>query len=153
MKKIFLLGSLLLGLLTMVSLPVSAQGISIHSRQAAEEAEEPPVDESEKLVWDQEGIRLTLRENGSTGYGWEIRGLEEQEVIRCASSDSVYTGRHGIVGAPSMHTWVFVPEKPGDVKLVFRYNRSFEKNSTCRTIKLRVHVGENMRYTVAMEED
>lgn len=102
-------------------------------------AEPNKEDITEGLQWDFRGIRLTLLENPSTGYGYEVHGLAGQDVLQCALDQSIYTGAKDCVGAPYARTWFFLFQKDGEAELVFDYCRPFQENSSIHKVILKVH--------------
>ena len=114
---------------------------------------------AESFTWDANGIKLTLRQMGGS-MDYEVQGLDQQDVLKCVSRDEYYTGdrpvRPGtigvnITGAPTMITWLLVPQKAGEVTLSFvqpSYNR--KEPPRCR-VKLHVRVDEKLCYTAALE--
>ena len=113
----------------------------VQDKTAADGAASEPNQEdlTEGLQWDFRGVRLTLLENPSTGYVYEVHGLEGQEVLQCALDQSIYTGAKDCVGAPYARTWFFLLEKEGDAEIIFDDCRPFQENSSIRKVILKVH--------------
>lgn len=64
---------------------------------------------------------VQLLENRSTGYHWEM-SVEPEGVLRAVvDTYEQNLSADALVGGGGLHTWVFVGEQPGEVKLSFRY--------------------------------
>jgi predicted secreted protein len=88
----------------------------------------PSTDEIGTLVGDT--IRLTLPENPSTGYSWQMTWSDGLEKI----SDNYVQGNtgtagHPLVGAPGTHEWVFKVTQPEPQKVTGVYKRPWEGSS------------------------
>ncbi len=88
----------------------------------------PRTDEIGALVGDT--IRLTLPENPSTGYSWQMTWSDGLEKV----SDNYVQGNtgtagHPLVGAPGTHEWVFKVMQPGAQKVTGVYKRPWESSS------------------------
>ena len=132
----------------------AAAPLVVQDKTAADGAASEPNQEdlTEGLQWDFRGVRLTLLENPSTGYVYEVHGLEGQEVLQCALDQSIYTGAKDCVGAPYARTWFFLLEKEGDAEIIFDDCRPFQENSSIRKVILKVHNDEKFGSSVYLNQ-
>jgi inhibitor of cysteine peptidase len=72
-------------------------------------------------------VRVTLPENATTGYRWEIDRLNAG-VVASAGSEPNYPG--GAVGAGGKVTFAFKAEKAGSSEVALKYWRHFEGDSS-----------------------
>ncbi len=82
-------------------------------------------------------FRLSLPENPTTGYGWQLvrTGEPECALIR----DSFQASSHH-VGAPGVHEWLFRAESAGRVSVEMRLARKWERDSATRSFLLLLRV-------------
>ena len=72
-------------------------------------------------------IRVSLPENATTGYRWEIDRIDEQ-IVEAAGSEPHYPG--GAVGAGGEVTFAFKGKKSGAGDITLKYWRHFEGDSS-----------------------
>lgn len=77
-------------------------------------------------------IRITLGENPTTGYSWNL-SMTPSDVLN-KTEDHFNTSNSENVGAPGYHTWTFESLKAGNVTVTFDHNRNFEENSTTEIV-------------------
>lgn len=84
-------------------------------------------------------VRFDMTTNPSTGYGWTVTanasGILNETVNNIATPD--------MVGAAGTHTFIFAAETPGTVSLNFKYERSFEDNTTVEDLTYVIQVSQN----------
>lgn len=51
------------------------------------------------------------------------------QLIKTITDQAINNGTEEIVGAPSMKTWIFKCDEPGEYKIKYTYERSFEKKT------------------------
>lgn len=83
---------------------------------------------------------VKLEENASTGYAWTVEHDGDMQLIKTITDQAMNNGTEGIVGAPSMKTWIFKCDEPGEYKIKYTYERSFEKNSAAETHEYKITV-------------
>lgn len=85
--------------------------------------------------------KLQLIGNPSTGYTW-IYKIEDKSIINI-EEDVEYTGKEGLVGAPSNFIYTITSLKSGTTNLSFEYKRPWENNI----------VKEKLVYKIIVKED
>ncbi len=84
-------------------------------------------------------IKFEFTTNPSTGYGWDMTanktGVLNETVNNVATPD--------MPGAPGIHTFSYKAQAPGTVALNFKYERSFENNTTVEDLTYVVQVYQN----------
>ena len=83
---------------------------------------------------------LKLEENVSTGYAWTVEHDNDVQLIKTITDQAMNNGTEEIVGAPSMKTWIFKCDEPGEYKIKYTYERSFQKNSAAETHEYKITV-------------
>jgi inhibitor of cysteine peptidase len=89
-----------------------------------------------------ETIVLSLPENPSTGYSWQMTASDGLEAV----SDNYVQGNTGsafrpIVGAGGTHTWTYKVTKPGTQTITGIYKRPWEGTSEGeKTFRLTINV-------------
>lgn len=83
---------------------------------------------------------VRLEENASTGYAWTVEHYNDVQLIKTITDQAMNNGTEEIVGAPSMKTWIFKCDEPGEYKIKYTYERSFEKNSASETHEYKITV-------------
>lgn len=85
-----------------------------------------------------ESIRISLPENATTGYRWEIERFDH-DVIGLVAEEPKYTGH--ALGSGGHVEFVFLGRKPGAAELMLREWRSWEgEGSVIARYHLRVNV-------------
>ncbi len=84
---------------------------------------------------------LTLEENGSTGYVWDV-GISNPNVLSLAfvKHGVVDTGKESLTGAPYEVEWTFRAERPGECVIVFSLRRPWESVHPIKTFAINVKV-------------
>ena len=82
-------------------------------------------------------IRVTLPENRTTGYRWQVGG--DCAGILNVEDDEVKAGS-GQPGAGGERMWVFAAKAEGKCELRFESARSWEKTATGKTVSFPVAV-------------
>lgn len=73
-----------------------------------------------------QSLTLRLESSPTTGYGWEIVGLEEQEVLTLAERS--YKSDSMLLGAGGVDTFELVAATAGEADLVLVYRRAWEQD-------------------------
>lgn len=88
-----------------------------------------------------ETFTVKLEENTSTGYQWTIEKDDKVQLLKEAGERELTDkGAKEITGAPEMVTWTYKCDTPGEYTIKYTYERSFEKNSTDKTIEYKIAV-------------
>jgi inhibitor of cysteine peptidase len=83
-------------------------------------------------------VELSLAENRTTGYHWELK--ESAEPI-CELVKDEFEPSSGPPGSGGVHRWRFEAVKPGSGKIRLQYRRPWEKNTApARTYEVSVRV-------------
>ena len=116
---------------------------------------ESTVQVSEGATYDPDARQMivALIENASTGYQWTYADTSEKSILSPTADDSLSMSEGDLpaTGAPSLRMWRFDVKGSGETTLTFSYARSFEENSTCRTVTIHISVSEagEISYSVA----
>lgn len=86
-----------------------------------------------------ENFTVSLESNQSTGYSWSLGMISDNSQIVVAGMDydlpeSSQTGQGGA------EVWHLKAVSPGNIKLMFYYSRSWEKEAPAKTITYNVTV-------------
>ena len=98
---------------------------------------------------------VTLEENPSTGYTWAVEASDKLQLLDTFSTTTTNAsaednaGGSVLVGAPSMRTWVYKCDTPGEYTLKFTYSRSFDDTSEANTTEFKVIVMDGDTQTAA----
>lgn len=96
---------------------------------------------------------ISLIENASTGYQWTYADASDKSILSPAADESLSMSEGDLpaLGAPSLRMWRFDVKGAGETTLTFSYARSFEENSTCHTVTIKISVSEagEISYSVA----
>ena len=84
-----------------------------------------------------ERLRVTLPENRTTGYRWQVGG--DCSWILSAEEDHATAGS-GQPGAGGTRVWVFAAKAEGKCELRFESARAWEKSATGKTVSFPVAV-------------
>lgn len=87
-----------------------------------------------------ENFTVKLEENASTGYQWTIEKDDKVQLLKTKIDQALNESTEEYVGAPRMVTWTFKCDTPGEYTIKYTYERSFEKNSTDKTIEYKIAV-------------
>lgn len=74
-----------------------------------------------------DAVRVTLPENATTGYRWEVDHLDAG-VVASEGSEPHYPG--GAIGAGGTVTFAFKAQKAGTGEVALKYWRRFEGDSS-----------------------
>jgi inhibitor of cysteine peptidase len=94
--------------------------------------ETPAADRSLRLA---PGARATveLEENPSTGYKWQLDRAGSSNLAIVRITDRGFSGGGGKrLGAPGVHRWTVEGLKPGSARILFVYQRSWERTPVRR---------------------
>lgn len=84
-------------------------------------------------------VKFDFTTNPSTGYAWEMTanktGILNETVNNTATPD--------MPGASGIHTFSYKAQAPGTVALNFKYERSFENNTTVEDLTYVIQVYQN----------
>ena len=80
-------------------------------------------------------IRLSLEQNGTTGYQWQLGGTCAP-LLDLKSDQTIPAS--GLLGAPSTRTWVFVGHQKGRCEIRLRDARPWEPASTGKKLRFAV---------------
>jgi predicted secreted protein len=83
-------------------------------------------------------VKFEFTTNPSTGYGWEVTA--NNTSILNETVNDITTASTNMTGAPGIHTFSYEAQSPGTVALNFRYERSFENNSTLEDLTFVIQV-------------
>lgn len=81
-----------------------------------------PVHPGINEVYTHQKLGVTLAQNPSTGYIWEIKFPSQIQVI----SDTFSPDNQGLLGAPGTRHWLIRATEPGTYTLTFNYVRPFD---------------------------
>ena len=84
-----------------------------------------------------ERLRVTLPENRTTGYRWQVGG--DCSGILTQEEDQATAGS-GQPGAGGTRVWVFAAKAEGKCELRFESARAWEKSATGKTVSFPVAV-------------
>jgi predicted secreted protein len=84
-----------------------------------------------------ERVRITLAENRTTGYRWQVGG--DCAGILAVEEDQFKAGS-GLPGAGGERMWVFAAKAEGRCELRFESARAWEKGATGKTVSFPVAV-------------
>ena len=79
---------------------------------------------SEATLEPGETVTLRLESNPTTGYAWEVRGLEGQNVVTLV--DQSYEADSKLLGSGGVDTITFKAANAGEVTVELVYRRSWE---------------------------
>jgi inhibitor of cysteine peptidase len=83
-------------------------------------------------------MEITLEENPSTGYRWDLKVKPEPA---CSQVKNWFKATGGPPGSGGTHHWQFQAVRPGAAEINLEYRRPWEKDTPPReTFKLRVQV-------------
>ena len=88
-------------------------------------------------------FRITLHENPSTGYQWEVKTLDEtmMRLIEKAYVPSrLFSEQHRICGAGGTTTFTFLVEGKGVTPCQLIYHRAWEQTDPLETFDLTISV-------------
>lgn len=100
------------------------------------------------LSFKSQEIKIELKGNPSTGYTWDYSLSNENSVS--ISKEVKYTGKDGIVGAPSIYYFKIKSHSPGNSTLTLEYKRPWEENKVLEKKKFNITV--NSKGKIIMEE-
>lgn len=72
-------------------------------------------------------IKITLNENTSTGYSWQIINLPQQ--VELTEEQVIDDNPAGLVGAAHLKVFEFMIKESGALKIKLNYTRVWEKNT------------------------
>ena len=72
-------------------------------------------------------IKITLNENTSTGYSWQIIDLPQQ--VELTEEQVIDDNPAGLVGAAHLKVFEFMIKESGALKIKLNYTRVWEKNT------------------------
>ncbi len=84
---------------------------------------------------------ITLAENPSTGFKWQINTAQSVNPAAVRVNDLGYQRGPGqLVGAPGVHRWRIKGKAPGNAQIVFDYSRPWEHAAPARRHTVRVEI-------------
>ena len=83
-----------------------------------------PYDNSEVSAKIGDIIKISLNENSSKGYAWQITDLPKQVVL--SDEYVIDNNPDGLVGAPHIKVFEFMVKDDGVAKIKLKYSRSWE---------------------------
>ncbi|MGE9292140.1 MAG: protease inhibitor I42 family protein [Puniceicoccales bacterium] len=100
-----------------------------------------------------ESFVVSLPDNASTGYTWELsdsyqgvlhqRGGTGSQNLTSSNQTAIQDGSTPLMGAPTLKRWTFTAEKAGEAPLHFEYLRPWEKDSDpAKVFEVTVKVSE-----------
>ena len=87
-----------------------------------------------------EVVRIRLRSNPTTGFGWEFRTPEAGAVALDKNVFVPPENKNGMVGVPGAHELVVRAVKPGCAELRGVYRRPWEKREPAKIFQLNFEV-------------
>jgi predicted secreted protein len=84
-----------------------------------------------------QAFTLTLPENRTTGYGWQV---SNNGAPACKLADDSVERGSKLIGSPGVHRWRFVAEKPGGSTIELHLVRPWEADKVKRSLSFRVSV-------------
>jgi predicted secreted protein len=84
-----------------------------------------------------QAFTLALPENRTTGYSWQV-SKNGRPVCRLVDDSREQNSK--LIGAPGVHKWRFVAEKPGAGTIELHLVRPWEANDIRRSLSLNVRV-------------
>lgn len=100
---------------------------------------------------DRKSFTVSVSENPSTGYLWELT-IDDESVVKLVNSEFIYPYQDGLVGATGTRIFTFETVAPGTTTIVLNYARSWEKGSA-DTMTITVEVAEDLAVTVNGAEE
>ena len=82
-------------------------------------------------------FNVTLAENPSTGYAWNVSATSGLTVVDC----DVVASQSGLVGSPGVHVWQVTASGAGDQQFSGIYKRPWEPafgNETTYTLNVKI---------------
>lgn len=78
-----------------------------------------------------QGLSIALPSNGTTGYRWQVTGMEQGVLAPGIPFGQEAVDPHppGMVGVGGVTRWRFIAAEPGSVTLTFAYGRSWERGT------------------------
>ena len=86
-----------------------------------------PADKAEVSAKVGDVIKITLNENTSNGYSWQIIDLPQQ--VELTEEQVIDDNPAGLVGAAHLKVFEFMIKESGVVKIKLNYTRVWEKNA------------------------
>ncbi|MCR5188076.1 MAG: protease inhibitor I42 family protein [Treponema sp.] len=95
--------------------------------------------------------KIVMEGNPTTGYSW-VYEVADPDLIKI-DEDITYTGKKGMVGAPSTFTYKLSSLKPGQTSLKFEYKRAWEDQPAAESLLYQVQVLDNGKILLTKEGD
>jgi predicted secreted protein len=83
-------------------------------------------------------LKISLKENPTTGFGWVVEGLG-QPVCELVD-DQFESGTATARGSGGVHHWRLKAKAKGEGKIVLKYQRSSESKPPAKTFKVTIRV-------------
>ncbi len=97
-------------------------------------------------------FKVSLEENGSTGYLWSYT-VSEENAINLISEES-FSFSPGAVGAPVQKVWTFEALKPGKYTLLFAYSQPWDKDTApIETVQCEIYVSTTTGSVINVSKD
>jgi inhibitor of cysteine peptidase len=71
---------------------------------------------------------VSLESNPTTGYGWEVSGIDGAVLVQLGEAEYAQGGAEGMVGAGGTETFRFTAQGSGQTTLTLIYHRAWEKD-------------------------
>jgi inhibitor of cysteine peptidase len=94
-------------------------------------------DAREIVVRERQRLELSLRENPTTGFRWE---LQENGAPACALRDDTFIAPETGVGRGGVRRWIFEAIATGSCRIALAYRRAWESKPPERTVRFTVRV-------------
>ena len=97
-------------------------------------------------------FKITLEENGSTGYLWDYT-VSEENALNLVSEES-FSFSPGMAGAPIEKEWTFKALKAGKYTLLYTYRRPWETGKEpLKTVKCDIYVSTTNGTVINVNKD
>ena len=106
----------------------TAASISYEETNVSEEKIEEYLSPGETVAVNS-GCRFAVRlqSNPTTGYGWQLAKPLDEKIVVLVTNDYIHPDT-GLIGAGGHEVWIFKAVGRGQVKIVFKYVRPWEKD-------------------------
>ncbi|MCS3921892.1 inhibitor of cysteine peptidase [Methanococcus voltae PS] len=91
---------------------------------------------------------INLKENPSTGYGWNYTIEGDKDAIEIIE-DKYIAPESDLDGAPGTRSFLIEGKKAGQAKIIFKYERNWENNSEVKEYTCIVNVIKIDRYEIS----
>ena len=93
-------------------------------------------------------LYVSVQTNASTGYQWILLSSDENVIVLEDKQIVTNNNSGGLVGAPETQIITFKAVAEGEFNIVLSYERSFEKDSSVKTVTVTGSVDQDLNITV-----